>query len=364
MNNKGIAFFILFLVNLILINVAFASQPIKNNMIFFGDSLSDVGNNTWILMDGEIGAPITNLNNQNHKYLWPNYLVTEKLKKEVYPSSQINLAPFNDNVSYAYASADSSDNYLNTDWPQKDTPAPYINQSCTQPGVIKDEMGTIVSTCVPGLLKQVDIYLAQVKYKPNSKTIFFIWVGANDLLNYYTAYMSHSFLRKLLIERFSLPSTNELDKIELQAVSHINASKKKLIDAGVKAEMIYILNLPDLSRTPAVRTNNSWALKILYGKKNLEKSLSDMSRNFNQKLQSQQSEEKYSIPVSHYVSIWNLLDDIISHPDKYHLNNISESCAAKQAMPACIGFLFYNARHPTTAVNKIIADNVLTMLSE
>ncbi len=332
-------------------------------MIFFGDSLSDIGNNTWVLMDGIVGTPITNPDpmNENKRYLWVNYL-TSHFKEPVYPSNQLGSSSRMRSISYAYASADTSNHYLNADWPQKNTPAPFVNQHCIQPGLIKDSAGNIISTCVPGLLKQIDAYLNAVKNKPTPGSVFFIWAGGNDLLNYYTDYMSHGFIKKLFVERFQLPSSEALDRVEQQTVNNIMLAKKKLIDAGVKPERIYILDLPDLSKVPFIRSNHSWALKIFYGKENLERSLSAMSHSFNQKLQVPEEEIRYAIPASHYIRIGNLLNEIISNPSHYHLTNVTESCVAKQAAPLCSGYLFYNAKHATTFANKIIAGTVLSTM--
>ncbi len=353
-------FLVLLIFNMVFLNNVFADYAKLKNMIVFGDSLSDIGNNTWILLDGIVGTPITNPNKQNEKYLWFNYLVHEKLNSIPYPSRKPHLNPLSDNISYAYATADTSHDYLNTDWPQIDTPLPSINPDCTKPGPIKDANGQILSTCVPGLLLQVDSYLTAVHHKPGAETLFFIWSGANDLLNYYTAYMKHSLLEKIFIERFSLPTKEQLDPIEQLAVDHINAAIDKLIKAGVKPEMIYVLDMPDLSRTPSIRANKSWALKILYGKKNVENSLRNMALGFNQKLQSSKSK----LLDSHYIQIGNLLDHLISNPAQYDLNNIDESCIANNQMPACHGFLFYNSKHPTTYVNQIIAETLLPILNK
>jgi phospholipase/lecithinase/hemolysin len=341
-----------------LIGHVFADQSAINNMIFFGDSLSDIGNNTWILLDNELGTPITNTNSQNRKYLWVNYLVETNLQKPVYPSSQSNLSPFTDNISYAYASANTSNNYLNTDWPRENTSTASINPICSQPGLIKNLEGQTTSTCTPGLLRQVNIYLDNVQLKPNPKTVFFIWAGANDLLAYYTDYMNHNFAKKLFIEWFYLPSPEELAKVEQQAITNILTAKNRLIDAGVKPDMIYILDLPDLSKTPAVISIDSWALNTFYGKENFKKSLSDMTTDFNKKLRSQVEVESYTLPTSHYVQIEKLLNDMISFPKKFNLTNTTESCITKKATPACEGFLFYNEKHPTTFVGKIIAKNI------
>ncbi len=362
--------FLLLISNFLLTNLVSAATPPIRNMIFFGDSLSDIGNNNWILMNGVVGTPITNPNAQNRKDIWINYLVNKTLNylvnktlnKPVYASSRPNLNPLNDNISYAYASADTSDYYFNTDWPQKDPPLPYMNPNCIHPGVIKDAAGNIISTCVPGLIKQVDAYLDSVQYNPNLESIYFIWSGGNDLLNYYTAYMDHSFMKKLLVERFALPSPQALAAVADLAVKNINLAKKQLIDAGVRPEKIYILNLPDLSKTPAVRANNSWALKIFYGKPNLEKSLKNMTQDFNDKLQNQQGGGKYMLPPSHYISISSLFDKILADPARYQLMNTSQSCAAEKATPTCNGYLFYNAKHPTTFTYSILANFIFKQI--
>ncbi|MCD6039980.1 MAG: lipase [Gammaproteobacteria bacterium] len=358
LNYKKTIFFIAFFSSLV--NTVLAHAGPITNIVFFGDSLSDIGNNTWIAMDENktaytIGTPITNPNEQNRKYMWVNYLVESLLQKPVYSSNQPGLSAFNDSISYAYASANTGNSYLNADWPQKNTPAPSINLRCAQPGRIKNQLGETTSTCVPGLLKQIDIYLNEVQHAPSSQSIFFIWSGANDLLNYYTAYMSHSFMKKLFIERFYLPSKEQLEKVEQQAVDNIMAAKNKLIDAGVKPERIYILDLPNLAKVPAVRNVNDWGLKTFYGKEKFVESISQMSKDFNTKLHSQ-------LPPSPVLQMGALLDNIISKPDQYNLKNVSESCADNKADPVCSGYLFYNAKHPTTAVHKIIAENIQTAI--
>jgi len=370
MNIKAIGFFILFFFNLLWVDTVFAEQPVIGNMIFFGDSLSDVGDNTWISIDGEIGTPITNLNDRNYKYLWPDYLVKYKLNrnKSVYPFNQPNVSPFNDSISYAYASAETGDDYLNTDWPQPDSPS-FVNSLCTSPGVIKDATGKITSTCVPGLLKQVDVYLNNVQFKPSSQTAFFIWAGANDLINAYLARMakySGSFAWQVWFAiDFPLPAREDLYPVEQKTVDNIMAAKKKLIDAGVKAEMIYILDLPDLSKTPFILHADNAAMDSPFPpdrKDRFKSSISNMSQDFNQKLHSQQVEAKYAIPASHYIPIAKLFNDMIANPKEYGLSNTEDSCVAANKAPACKGYLFYNLKHPTAAVHEMIAINIVDTL--
>ena len=347
---------------LLMFNISsIATPPVISHMIFFGDSLSDVGNNTWVKLDDVVGTPLTNPNAQSSKLIWVNDLVEKKLNQLTYPSSAAHINPLQDNIDYAFADATTINGYLNASWPQNDPPAPSVNPACLQPGPIKDAAGNITSTCVPGLQKQVDLYLNQVQFKPDQNTVFFIWSGANDLLNEYSSLVS-ALKAKLFLARYYLPTHDALDKINQEVVNNINTAKNKLIDAGVKPEQIYILNLPDLSKTPAVQKNDSWGLWFLFGKQNVIDNLVYISNSFNQKLQQQNADVKYQIPATHYVRIDQLFLDMVSHPGNYQLTNVNESCVANYAMPECRGYLFYDAKHPTAYVNSIIADHIRKLL--
>lgn len=358
MKAKGLLCLILMIVSL----SSFAVSSVINNFIFFGDSLSDVGNNTWVKLDNIIGTPITNPNAQNIKSIWVNDLVEQKLHQPVYASSALHINPKMDNISYAFADATTINGYLNANWPQDNPPPPYVNSACAEPGVIKDAVGGITSTCVPGLQKQVDLYLNQVQSNPNPNTVFFIWSGANDLQNSYSSYL-RSIYKIPLIARYNLPTQIELDKIAQLAVDNINAAKNKLIDAGVKPEKIYILNLPDLSRTPALLTDNSWQLKVFFGKKNIMANLRDLTKSFNDKLIQYSNDPKYKIPVTNYVPINHWFLQMISYPQDYQLSNVQESCIANHAFPECKGYLFYNEKHPTSYVFNMVANKIIKFLN-
>lgn len=359
MNFKSILF-ILFFLSLSWVSTASAESPVIKNMIVFGDSLSDVGNNTWILMDSKnIGAPITNTNNHNLPYVWINYLAESKLSKPVYPSSTPGLNPLQDNISYAYASAETGDEYLNSNWPQDSNAPPYINtEHCqsTGPGVIKNQTGEIISTCNPGLLKQIDIYLNDVHHQPSKNTVFFIWSGANDLQNFLSIYFQ---------SHHSIPSLLERRALENRVASHVNEAKNKLIDAGVSPSMIYIMNLPDLSKVPAVITGDgSWEFYVKKILLTITSTLSEVSRDYNSELLMQDTQDKYFLSHSHYIDVAHFFNELITNPDKYQLNNVTESCVAKNATPSCNGYVFYNDKHPTTIVYKILSDDLLLLLDQ
>ncbi len=129
--------------------------------------------------------------------------------------------------------------------------------------------------------------------------------------------------------------------------------------------MIYILNLPDLSKVPALETSNpSWVFWIKEHMLEVPTTASYTSLDFNRELQSQKGEEKYRLPSSHYIDVAQFFNDMIIHPQNYNLNNTDESCVLKNAIPTCTGFLFYNDKHPTTWVHKIFSDIVLAILNQ
>ena len=229
-------------VNTIFVNHIALASEITRNAIIFGDSLSDIGNNSWI--HGR-GVPLTNPDRNQHAYLWVNYLL-KNYNKIIYPSNTINPKnnnPYLNSIDYAYASADTSDDYLNADYP-KDTPVPPINKKCIQPGLLKKKG----YACVPVVLKQVDLYLLSLKKngyaKTNPETVFFIWAGGNDLFYGYQMIADHLFGK---IKALLYPPT--VKALARRAVNNIVLAREKLIAAGVKEDKIYILNMPDLSQT-------------------------------------------------------------------------------------------------------------------
>lgn len=323
MNAKH-TWFLIFLMSFCF-STAWANSPPSGNIIVFGDSLSDIGNNNWI---HAVGAPITSLDKQGQKLLWVNYLAKILFNNPAYSSNK-NVSPLNDNVSYAYASADTSNDYLNADWPQE-TPIPQVNNACLQPGLLKNNQGNVTSACVPGLLKQIDVYLKDINGKPNPSTTFFIWAGANDLF-------------------YKLPTGESPKKILVTAINNINTAKNKLIDRGVLPQQIYVINMPDLSKTPYAIKNS------------LQQELAAISVGFNMMLMSvlTQNNDTYpGIPSSHIISIYDLLNDIVENPEKFGLKNVTQSCIENMQEPLCDGYLFLDLKHATATMNNAISEYI------
>jgi len=306
---------------------ALAAQP-PSNFVVFGDSLSDIGNNYWVYATG---TPITSFDQQGNKSTWVNYLSETILKQPASFSSKPALSPLSQTVSYAYAGADTSDHYLNSDWPEN-TPIPDINPDCKKPGLMKDAQQEVSAACVPGMLKQIDLYLNDVNHKPNPNTLFFIWAGANDLF-------------------YKLPTGQPPEQIIKTAMTNLVQAKNKLLDEGVLPQQIYVLNLPDLSKTPFAIKNNL--------------NLTQISVAFNTNLSAvltTADQHHPGIPTSHIISMYDLLNDVVLQPDKYHVKNTTESCAENKKAPLCSEYVFYDNKHPTALMHHVISDYISASL--
>ncbi len=331
-----------FLLNLlILLCLISVFNPAYAHLIMFGDSLSDagshtpledIGNNEWAKAPGKTGAPIVNPDVSTGLHpLWVNWLVASLYGEKIYPWRVLqanHLNPEKYSVNFAFASAETGDHWLN-DLSTEAFP-PYIDDLCKTPQKINEK-----KACVPGVLKQIGFYLQAVP-KPSPDTIFIIWAGGNDMLN-----NIHKLFQWKKI--FSLPISNP--------IKNILAAKDRLIAAGVKPEQIYILNLPDLSKTPAGIRIAAHQPSILYA-------MGFLTRVFNKGLLLTLSHDYFNdnnLPASHIFSIYKLFNKIIRHPENYNITEVQNSCMNEQAMPACKGYVFFNDKHPTMETGKIIA---------
>ncbi|MDX1902068.1 MAG: SGNH/GDSL hydrolase family protein [Gammaproteobacteria bacterium] len=348
---------------------AFAVTP-QTKIIIFGDSLSDAGmntsatdsgNNTWAKDQGRTGSPLTNIDsNTKTRALWVNYFITKKFPElKIWPIRIARLKQLdirNTSINYAYASAETGDNYLD-DFVRIPFP-PYVNQTCSIPGDPTPQLH-----CVPGILKQIDLYLSEVHH-PDDQTIFFIWAGGNDIFNNIAKLASllqhkqFSELNKHLAETINTSTSQPCAPTLFPPLSHpilnLMNARDRLIAAGVKPSQIYFLDLPDLSKTPA-------AIKLANGSTTILKVVQAITIGFNTTLKlalMHMPFSKNNLPDSHVISIYNLLDDIIAHPAQYHFTETSKSCVDEHATPYCKNYVFFNDKHPTTQAGKWIAMTV------
>ena len=331
------------------------------NIIIFGDSLSDIGNNTWVDTPGRganfaHGAPITNLDPETQQpMIWPQYLTAMNIfsQKNIMASSHWHHESLSKlNIVYAYASAETGTNYLN------DQVEPFTYpQTCATAGLISNS-----ESCVPNLQTQIKTYLAnlqQINEQPGQNTIYVIWAGGNDVFDNIARAIyrvSHAKENWQLL----LPQ-QELAFSWFPSMKIIKATNL-LIKAGVPANHIYVITLPNISTTPGARNliSSAFAKQPTLQKLSLDL-LSGITYLFN-----------FDLRVGLYVGAWNVkqpyakphvldvnqfLKKIIKNRDfgGTTFPHVENSCLAEHATPYCKGYLFFNDKHPTTTAGKVLA---------
>jgi phospholipase/lecithinase/hemolysin len=160
---------------------------------------------------------------------------------------------------------------------------------------------------IPGMLAELAAYPVPSALIPSS--LFVVWGGANDF---------------------------EIGGSVTTAIADIDTIVGALEGEG--ATHILVPGLPDLGLTPE-----------FYG----EPAASLFSEEFNAGLQA-------TLPAgATYFDTAGLLDDIVAHPSKYGLTNVTTPCLNTATDTVCSDpsqYLFWDDIHPTTAADAILAE--------
>lgn len=359
--------------------ISTASAATYVNLIVFGDSLSDAasgssgavrledrdkGNNTWVKTQGKTGAPITNIDPvSNTSALWSNFLIVDKHLFEenpngtrlIYPSSQAlkrGYSPLRYSMNYAWASAETGDHYINDL-----SPAYVYNDALCQkygPGEISS-----TSSCVPSVLLQVKTYLKEVHHHPNPKSLFILWAGGNDLFNNIGKVAAQNkgaskplLLLKMLNTPFPLFPSKEDNTPLSNPVKNLKLAIIMLIQAGVPAQNIYVLNLPDLAKTPAAQS-------FVHGNKIMLYSLTAITEIYNLALRANLAfnyfQPMFNLPNGNVISIDSIFRDLLKNHQALGFNQDLQNCVQDNAVPDCKGYIFFNGKHPTVKAHQYIA---------
>ncbi len=335
--------------------IATASQ---SNIITFGDSISDIGNNYWTKVGDKIGAPFTNQDSTGESPIWVSVLVDQLFsQKKLYASADIerlHLDPLVDNISYAWGSAETGNHYTNDGDPAS-LPA-YNDEVCVQHGPGEVTPG---STCVPGVKQQVALYLKDVHNQPNPHTQFVLWAGGNDIMNNLKKLIySDRPLEAYLVQTLSVSGESTPDTADLSyPIANLLKAKNDLINAGVSPNQIYIIDIPDASKLPLIK-------KLEQINPQLREFMHGISELFNANLNIAMTanDERYNLPASNIYSANGLLNQIISNPEEMGFKNVTDSCFEDNASPECTGYLFFDDKHPTINSHKLIGDNMAMLL--
>ena len=301
---------------------SFACAQKIDKIVFFGDSLTDSGNN--FILTGQstripfpLGPAAYSYDIGGHQYsngqVWSQYIANAlHLPHSALPFLQ---SPNGDFTNYAVGDARS----------RSGAPA-FPDFDLTQ---------------------QVDIFLGEFDGNPPPNTLIAIWIGANDLEDALDALKTD-------------PSGGTSEVILQQATAAVLENLQTLYQHG--ARMFLVVNIPDLSKTPYVRF-------LGLTDPTIPAIASQITNEFNTALESVASGFSVS-PGLQYFRLFDanaLLDLVISSPGKFHLLDAIDRCTVPLVKANAIcsmpdSYLFWDATHPTTAAHFIIAKTVFDLL--
>jgi len=190
--------------------------------------------------------------------------------------------------------------------------------------------GDLPSGTTPGTGAQVGAYLStHPQASPGS--LYVLWAGANDLFNGNTA--------------------TDIQNAENAAISQLNAQITALLTAGAKTVIWF--NIPDLSLTPAgflegPELNNQLHLSSLRFKEDWAASLHSLEMNF---------PDARVIGVDTYAFIHSLVEN----PADYGLSNVTTPAQGQSGVNPD-QYLFWDTLHPTTKADGLLANYALQQL--
>ncbi len=334
-------------------------------IVVFGDSLTDQGNNVWVEDEGRKGktkgAPITNWPAEPEKgRVWFQYL-----------SNAVNVSGLSEsvaggvNINSAWASAETGNVYLN------DRPGPPFSEvgDCVMPGLRRDGV-----SCVPGVLKQVELFLAS-DVKNKEGRFYILFGGGNDVIDnilrvrQWLAHEKEELLHWLHLDHTSpaglLAAQEVSESVSGSSVLHQKFAHpiqstvqavELLVSAGVPKSQIAVMSLPDLSRAPIGRhLTAGWpaVLKLLKG----------FCEGYSDALKL--SLDWFGFGSVKTLDIFQWQNDTLNNKAALgFLYGEERDCVHDGAQEACDGYFFFNGKHMTTQVgHRLLGEWVSKELS-
>jgi phospholipase/lecithinase/hemolysin len=186
---------------------------------------------------------------------------------------------------------------------------------------------TTDSASPPGLISQVSAYTGSAILEDN--TLFAIWIGANDFLNGSVDYAT--------------------------SAATVGTALETLATFG--AEHILILNLPDLGSTPRYLGTPA------------EDGARTLSQGFNTALATVIDAFIVARPevVVYEFDVYAFLQAAANDPGSYGFTNATQVCPSFKLadnFDNSGGYIFWDEIHPTTEAHEVIADQILSILTE
>jgi phospholipase/lecithinase/hemolysin len=188
------------------------------------------------------------------------------------------------------------------------------------------------NTAIPGTADQVGIYNALNHNTASASTLYSFWAGANDL----ASALQHDPFHVL-------PDS-------VAAADNISSNIKTLAAEGAKNFLWF--NLPALGDTPDAQASGVAGVFLA----NLA------SQAFNAEVQSDTASLIHTFGINIIdVDTYSLLKDMIADPKKYGFTNVTAPAQGQAVNPN--EYLFWDGAHPTTAADSYLAQLVQTDVS-
>jgi len=269
---------------------AWAKNP-KDIVYVFGDSLSDPGN--LYALTGELFPPAN---------LYPKHTFSNGPVWAEYFTEQLEVGLEDLAYGGAFTGVIRLDdtNYSNYDsYEYSDLPAD-----------------------LPGVQDEVDDLLARHPKGLSPDALYVIWAGADDFFA-------------------ATENPGLIDSIFAAAAKNVANTICRLSDAG--ARHFAVANLPDIGLTPLA----------------LNEDLSDLLTSLSVEFNARLAQALASLPgecadTLVLLDAFQLLEDVVSDPEAYGLENVTTPCMGAGA--DCSKYLFWDTVHPTTYGHKLFSE--------
>jgi len=178
----------------------------------------------------------------------------------------------------------------------------------------------------PGLLTEIDDYVAANPAGTDPDALYVIWAGANDF--------------------FALGDASGADAATDVAVNNITTAVLRLVQLG--ARHILVGDLPDLGLIPYADGPSALVPPAL---------LTTGSAEFNRRLILSLSNTGFPVRL---MDIFDLTQRVAADPAAYGFGNAEDRCLSRRGVPCAEPdtYLYWDDRHPTTAGHRVLASHV------
>ena len=196
------------------------------------------------------------------------------------------------------------------------------------------------------LSMQVATYLGRNNGKASADSLYVLFIGGNDVRD--------------AIDTLAVDPTGELaGQVIGNALSAMGDNLTALVSAGAKRFLV--LNVPDLSLVPAIRLQGPQAQAVA----------SKLSKDYNTGLTQVLGnlQDTYASLEIKSVDIFSLMHAVVGDPKEYDLNNVVDSCITPGVLVDAIcskpdKYMFWDGIHPTQKTHELISETALALYKD